>query len=171
MTPLKPLFVAGLMAAALPALAFAAPHGGGAAGGMPGSVSTVGSGAATTTPTGSAATGGTAGSAAIGGTSVSTEGLGATSTSPTGSDASLSVGGTASGGIRDKTSDRVKDRPNGSMVGIDRARASAGHGVWSRSVTRVRDKKDGDIVSRTRSAYHEPGAPPIKSTSTINTGQ
>jgi hypothetical protein len=166
MTSLKPIFLAGLMATAMPALALAASHGA-----APGSVSTVGSGAATTTPTGSAATGGTGGSAATGGTSVSTEGLGATSTSPSGTDASLSVGGSAAGGIRDKTSDQVKDRPNGSMVGVDRARASAGHGVWSRSATRVRDKKNGDVVSRTTSAYHEPGGPPVKSTSTINTGQ
>ena len=169
MRPLKPLFLAGLMAAGLPALAFAAAHGGGSA--VPGSVSTVGSGAAATTPGGSSATGGTAGSAAVGGTAVSTAGVGATSTGPAGTDASLSVGGTASGGIRDKTSDRIKDRPNGSIVGVDRARASAGHGTWSRSVTRVRDKKDGDVISRTRSAYHEPGAPPVKSSSTIDSGQ
>jgi hypothetical protein len=167
MTPsLKPLFLAGLLAAGLPALAFA--RAGGAASVSPGSVSTLGSGAATTGPAGSSATGG---SAAVGGTSVSTEGLGATTTGPTGTDASLSVGGTASGGIRDKTNERVKDRPNGSIVGIDRARASAGHGVWSRSATRVRDKKNGQVVSRTRSAYHEPGAPPVKSTSTIDSGQ
>ena len=56
-------------------------------------------------------------------------------------------------------------------MGVERARASAGGGVWSRSVTRVRDKKDGEIVSRTRSAYHEPGGPPVKSTSTIDVPQ
>jgi len=168
----KSLFLAGLMATTMPAMAFAA-HGGmsaAPASSSPGSVSTVGSGAAATSPTGSAATGGTAGSAAVGGTSVSTEGLGATSAGPTGTNASLGVAGTASGGIRDKASDRIKERPNGSMSGVDRARASAGHGVWSRSDTRVRDKKNGDIVSRTRSAYHEPGGPPVTSTSTIDTG-
>ena len=55
------------------------------------------------------------------------------------------------------------------LHGMSKAQAQDG-GTWSHSMTQVRDHK-GDVTSRTRSMSHEPGGPPSKSTSTIDTGK
>ena len=55
------------------------------------------------------------------------------------------------------------------LHGLSKAQAQDG-GDWSHSMTHVRDQK-GEVTSTTRSMSHEPGGPPSKSTSTINTGQ
>jgi hypothetical protein len=116
----------------------------------------------------SSAAGGTGGSAAAGGTSASTLGLGATTTGPTGTNSAIGTGGSAAGGTRDTTQSRVNGNAD-NLHGMSKARAQD-RGDWSRSMTQVRDHK-GDVTSRTRSMSHEPGGPPSKSTSTIDTGQ
>jgi hypothetical protein len=113
------------------------------------------------------AAGGTAGSAAAGGTSASTLGLGATTTGPTGTNSAIGTGGSAAGGAKDATSSHVNGNAD-NLHGMSKARAQDG-GDWSHSMTQVRDHK-GDVTSRTRSMSHEPGGPPSKSTSTIETG-
>ena len=115
----------------------------------------------------SSAAGGTGGSAAVGGTSASTLGLGATTTGPTGTNSALGTGGSAAGGTKDMTSSHVNGNAN-NLHGMSKARAQEG-GDWSRSMTQTRDHK-GEVSSRTRSMSHEPGGPPSKSTSTIDTG-
>jgi hypothetical protein len=122
--------------------------------------------AAPATAPGSAA-GGTAGSAAAGGTSASTLGLGATTTGPNGTNSAIGTGGSAAGGTRDTTSSHINGNAE-NLHGMSKARAQDG-GDWSRSTTQVRDHK-GEVISRTRSMSHEPGGPPSKSTSTIDTG-
>jgi hypothetical protein len=117
---------------------------------------------------GTSAAGGTGGSAAAGGTSASTLGLGATTTGPTGTNSAIGTGGSAAGGTRDTTQSRVNGNAD-NLHGMSKARAQD-RGDWSRSMTQVRDHK-GDVTSRTRSMSHEPGGPPSKSTSTIDTGQ
>ena len=52
---------------------------------------------------------------------------------------------------------------------MSKARAQDG-GTWSDSKTRTKVHK-GEVTSRTKTMAHEPGGPPAKSTSTINTGR
>src|SRR3954462_2585106 len=133
------------------------------------SASTAGSGGASSGPSGSAATGGTAGSAAVGGTSASTLGTGGTSTSPSGTTSStIGSGGSAAGGTKDRSSTKIGGNDN-NLHGMSKARAQDG-GTWSDSKTKTKVHK-GEVTSRTKAMAHQPGGPPTKSTSTINTGQ
>ena len=133
------------------------------------SASTVGSGGASVGASGSAATGGTAGSGAAGGTSASTLGTGGTSTSPTGATSStIGSAGTAAGGTRDMSKTKINGNAN-NLHGHSMARAQDG-GTWSRSMTQTKVHK-GEVRSRTRTMAHQPGGPPVKSTTGINTGQ
>jgi hypothetical protein len=52
---------------------------------------------------------------------------------------------------------------------MSKARAQ-GCGTWSNFKTKTKVHK-GEVTSRTKSMAHEPGGPPAKSTSTINTGR
>ena len=124
--------------------------------------------AAPPAPAGSSAAGGTGGSAAAGGTSASTLGLGATTTGPSGTDSAIGTGGSAAGGAKDMTQSHVNGNAD-NLHGMSKAQAQDG-GDWSHSMTKVRDHK-GDVTSTTRSMSHEPGGPPSKSTSTIDTGR
>lgn len=117
---------------------------------------------------GSSAAGGTGGSAAAGGTSASTLGLGATTTGPSGTNSAVGVGGSAAGGAKDMTQSHINGNAD-NLHGMAKAHAQDG-GDWSHSMSKVRDHKS-DVTSTTRSMSHEPGGPPSKSTSTINTGQ
>lgn len=112
--------------------------------------------------TGGSATVGSGGSAAAGGTSASTLGLGATSTGPSGT--SSTVGGAGSAAAVDgkaTSSNKVVDNPN--ML-KDQAKAKAQDGgTWSKSKTDT-SVKSGDLSSTTKSMSHEPGGPPVKST-------
>jgi len=156
-TDLKTALLAGALSMAVTPLALAQ------------SASTVGSGGASVGAGGSAATGGTAGSGAAGGTSASTLGTGGTSTSPTGTTSStIGTGGTAAGGTRDMSKSKVNGNAN-NLHGHSIARAQDG-GTWSRSMTQTKVHK-GDVRSRTRTMAHQPGGPPVKSTTGINTGQ
>src|SRR2546423_12459689 len=133
------------------------------------SATTMGSGGASVGGGGSAATGGTAGSGAAGGTSASTLGTGGTSTTPTGTTSStIGSGGSATGGVRDTSRTRINGNAN-NLHGHSMARAQD-RGTWSRSMTQTKIHK-GDVRSRTRTMAHEPGGPPVKSTTGINTGQ
>lgn len=133
------------------------------------SATSVGSGGASVGAGGSAATGGTAGSASVGGTSASTLGTGGTSTSPTGTTSStIGSTGSAAGGTRDMSKTKINGNAN-NLHGHSMSRAQDG-GTWSRSMTQTKVHK-GDVRSRTRTMAHQPGGPPVKSTTGINTGQ
>ena len=124
------------------------------------SASTVGAGSST----GSSGTVGSGGSAAVGGTSASTLGLGGTSTGPAGT--SSTIGGAGSAATtegRATSSNKINENPN--ML-QDKARAKAQDGgTWSKSMTDTKIK-NGELDSRTKSMAHEPGGPPVKSTTT-----
>jgi len=148
MTPFKSMFIAGAMLLGAGSIALAQ------------SASTVGAGGSTP----GAASGGTGGSAAAGGTSASTLGLGATS----GGSSALGTGGSAAGGTRDTGSSKVHGNAN-NLNGMSKARAQD-KGTWSDSKTHTKIHK-GEVTSRTKSMAHEPGGPPVKSTTGVNTGK
>ena len=125
------------------------------------SASTVGAGSST----GSSGTVGTAGSGAAGGTSASTIGLGGTSTGPAGTSSTIGGGGSAavSDGGKATSSNKIHENPN--ML-QDQAKAKAQDGgTWSKSMTNTKIKQ-GELDSRTKTMAHEPGGPPVKSTTT-----
>lgn len=125
------------------------------------SASTVGAGSSS----GSSGTVGTGASAAAGGTSASTWGLGGTSTSPDGTSSSIGGGGSAATSHGGKATSSNKVNENKNML-QDQAKAKAREGgTWSKSMTNTRIK-DGELDSRTKSMAHEPGGPPVKSTTT-----
>jgi hypothetical protein len=152
---LKSLFLAGVLATGVSGLALAQ------------SASTIGSGGASTSPTGSSATGGTGGSAAAGGTSASTLGLGGTSRGENGTSSSIGSGGSAAGGTKDRSSTNIHGNKN-NLHGMSKARAQD-KGTWSDSKTKTKIHK-GEVSSRTKSMSHEPGGPPVKSTTGISSG-
>src|SRR3954463_504056 len=129
------------------------------------SATSVGSGGASVGAGGSAATGGTAGSGAAGGTSASTLGTGGTSTGPAGTSSTIGGGGSAatSDGGKATTSNKVHENPN-MLQDQAKARAQDG-GTWSKSMTNTKIK-EGELDSRTKSMAHQPGGPPVKSTTT-----
>ena len=144
-----PLIAAALTLTAASPLAFAQ------------SASTMGTGSAS----GGSGTVGTAGSGAAGGTSASTLGTGGTSTGPAGTSSTIGGGGSAatSDGGKATTSNKVHDNPN--ML-QDQAKAKAQDGgTWSKAMTDTKIK-EGELDSRTKSMAHEPGSPPVKSTTT-----
>jgi len=122
------------------------------------SASTIGAGSSS----GGSATVGSGGSGAAGGTSATTLGTGGTSTGPAGSAAT--IGGGASAATPEgkaSTSNKIQENPN--ML-QDKARAKAQDGgTWSKSDTRTRIT-DEEATSRTRTMSHQPGGPPVKST-------
>ena len=125
------------------------------------SASTVGAGSST----GSSGTVGTAGSAAAGGTSASTLGLGGTSTGPAGTSSTIGGAGSAATSDGGKATSSNKVIENDNML-KDQAKAKAQDGgTWSKSMTNTKIK-EGELDSRTRSMAHEPGGPPVKSTTT-----
>ena len=156
MRAMKTIFLAGTLVLGAGSLALAQ------------SASTVGAGSTSNTPTSSSATGGTGGSAAAGGTSASTLGVGGTSTGAGGTSSSLGTGGSAAGGTRDTSSTRLNGNAN-NMNGMSKARAQD-KGTWSDSKTHTKIHK-GEVSSRTKTMAHEPGGPPVKSTTGINTGK
>jgi hypothetical protein len=112
------------------------------------------------------ATGGTGGAAAVGGTSASTLGVGAAS----GDSSSLGVGGSAAGGSQQKVNGNVSGGGNsGNLNGHVNAKAQDG-GTWSKSKTHTK-VHNGEVSSRTKTMAHEPGGPPVKSTTGMSTGQ
>jgi hypothetical protein len=155
MTELKTLFLAGVLVTGVSSFALAQSAG------------TVGSGAASSGPAGASATGGTGGSAAAGGTSASTLGVGGTSTDESGTGSSLGSAGSAAGGARDRSSTKIHGNGN-NLHGMSKARAQD-KGTWSDSKTKTKIHK-GEVRSRTKSMAHEPGGPPVKSTTGISSG-
>jgi len=125
------------------------------------SASTVGAGGAS----GGSGTVGSGGSAAAGGTSASTLGLGATSTGPDGTSSTIGGGGSAAVSDGGKATSSNKIHGNDNML-HDQAKAKAQDGgTFSKSMTNTKIK-DGELDSRTKSMAHEPGGPPVKSTTT-----
>jgi hypothetical protein len=155
MTALKSLFLAGVLATGVGSLALAQ------------SASTIGSGGSSTTPDSSSATGGTGGSAAAGGTSASTLGIGGTSTGENGTSSSLGSAGSAAGGTKERGSTKIHGNKN-NLHGMSKTRAQD-KGTWSDSKTKTKIHK-GEVRSRTKSMAHEPGGPPVKSTTGISAG-
>jgi len=115
------------------------------------SASTVGAGSSTD----SSGTVGSGGSAAAGGTS----------TGPAGTSSSIGGAGSAatSDGGTATSSNKVHENPN-MLQDQAKARAQDG-GTWSKSMTNTKIK-EGELDSRTKSMAHEPGGPPVKSTTT-----
>lgn len=149
--PLKSLFFASVLTVGVSGVAVAQ------------SASTLGSGGAS----GGSATGASGGSAAAGGTSASTLGAGATSTGPSGTSSSLGTGGSAAGGAKDRSSTKLHGNAN-NLHGMSKARAQD-KGTWSDSKTKTKIHK-GEVDTRTKSMAHEPGGPPVKSTTGISSG-
>jgi hypothetical protein len=152
---IRTLLLAGVFAAGVASFALAQ------------SASTIGSGAASTTPTGSSATGGTAGSAAVGGTSASTIGAGGTSTGSDGTSSSIGGAGSAAGGTKDTSSTKIGGNDK-NLHEMSKARAQDG-GTWSDSKTKTKIHK-GEVSSTTKSMAHQPGGPPVKSTTGVSSG-
>ncbi len=111
------------------------------------------------------ATGGTGGSAAAGGTSAST--LGArrrpAAARPRSAPAAAPPAARATA-----SSTKLHGNAN-TMNGMSKARAQD-KGTWSNSKTHTKIHK-GEVSSRTKTMAHEPGGPPVKSTTGINTGK
>ena len=103
---------------------------------------------------------GSAGTAAVDGNSASTLGAGAVSKSPNGDAAALGMGASAAG---DNTKSRAAVHGNNNLNGNAMARAGDG-GTWAKSHTVCHDRDDS-VACRSKSMAHEPGGPPVKSTS------
>ena len=103
---------------------------------------------------------GSAGTAAVGGNSASTLGAGAVSNSPSGDAAALGMGASAAG---NNTKTRAGVHGNNNLNGNAMASARDG-GTFARSHTVCHDRSDS-VNCRTKSMAHEPGGPPVKSTS------
>jgi PAB1-binding protein PBP1 len=108
---------------------------------------------------GSAAAG-SAGTAAVGGNSASTLGAGAVSKSPGGDTSALGMGASAGG---DNTKTRAGVHGNNNLNGNAMAMAHEG-GDMAKSHTVCHDRSDS-VDCRTKTMAHEPGGPPVKSTS------
>jgi len=108
---------------------------------------------------GSAAAG-SAGTASVGGNSASTVGAGAVSNSPRTDASALGVGASAAG---DNTKTRAAVHGNNNLNGNAMAMAHEG-GTMAKSHTVCHDGSDA-VSCRTKSMAHEPGGPPVKSTS------
>jgi hypothetical protein len=106
------------------------------------------------------ATAGSAGTAAVGGNSASTLGAGAVSNSPSGDAAAMGVGASAAG---DNTKSRAAVHGNNNLNGNAMAMAHDG-GTMAKSHTVCHDRSDS-VECRTKTMEHEPGGPPVKSTS------
>jgi hypothetical protein len=94
-------------------------------------------------------------------------GIGGTSTGENGTSSSLGSGGSAAGGSKQKSSTRINGGEN-NLHGMSKARAQD-KGTWSKSKTKTKIHK-GEVNSRTKSMAHEPGGPPVKSTTGISAG-
>ncbi len=110
----------------------------------------------------------TVGSAAAGGTSASTLGTGGTSTGSSGTSSTIGSAGSAAGGTSDRSSTHINGNDN-NLHGMSKARAQD-KGTWSDSKTRTKVHK-GEVSSTTKSMSHEPGGPPVKSTTGVSSGQ
>jgi len=108
---------------------------------------------------GSAAAG-SAGTAAVGGNSASTLGAGAVSNSPKDDASALGMGASAAG---DNAKTRAGVHGNNNLNGNAMAMAHDG-GDMAKSHTVCHDRSDS-VDCRTKTMAHEPGGPPVKSTS------
>ena len=117
------------------------------------------------------ATGGTAGSAAAGGTSASTLGTGGTSTGPAGTGSSIGAGGSAAA-VDGKAQSRTNVNNGGGSTLNANAKAQAHDGgTFSKSHTKTQVKAGEQVTSRTKTMAHQPGSAPVKSRTSVTTGQ
>ena len=158
--------VAALLVSGIAAAGFAQGNSAGAAGtaargGM--SASTLGTGAASQTPSGMRGVVGSGGSAAAGGTSSSSLGLGAESAAPGGASSAMATGGSAAAPDGHTMSRSGVHGSGNAMNGQSMDQAHLPGGTWSKSHT-VTHLHHGTLSSRTKSMAHEPGGPPVQST-------
>ena len=113
-----------------------------------------------------AATGGTAGSAAVGGTSASSLGTGGTS----GGSSTIGAGASAAGGQHQNVNSNVSNGGNSGNLNAHAKGEAMDQGTFSKSMTHTKVHK-GEVSSRTKTMAHEPGGPPVKSTTGISTKQ
>jgi hypothetical protein len=113
-----------------------------------------------------AATGGTGGSAAVGGTAASSLGTGGTS----GGSSTIGAGASAAGGSHQNVNSNVSNGGNSGNLNAHAKGQAMDKGTFSKSMTHTKVHK-GDVSSRTKTMAHEPGGPPVKSTTGINTKQ
>ena len=106
------------------------------------------------------ATAGSGGTAAVGGNSASTLGAGAVSNGANGNAAAMGMGASAAG---DNAKTRAGVHGNNNLNGNAMAMAHDG-GDMAKSHTVCHDKSDS-VDCRTKTMAHEPGGPPVKSTS------
>jgi hypothetical protein len=117
------------------------------------------------------ASGGTGGSAAVGGTSASTLGTGGTSTGPAGTGSSIAAGGSAAA-VDGKAQSRTNvNEGNGPVLNANTKAQAHDGGTFSKSQTKTQVKAGEEVSSRTKTMTHEPGSAPIKSTTSMTTGQ
>ena len=100
--------------------------------------------------------------------SASTLGAGGSSSTPSSSSAVGGTGGSAAGGTSDRSMSKVHGNGN-NLHGMSKERAQ-NKGTWSDSKTHTKIHK-GEVTSRTKSMAHEPGGPPVKSTTGLSTGK
>jgi hypothetical protein len=105
------------------------------------------------------ATAGSAGTATVGGNSASTVGAGAVSNSPNGDASALGMGASAAG---DNTRPRAGVHGNNNLNGNAMAMAHD-RGDMAKSHTVCHNRNDS-VNCRTKTMAHEPGGPPVKST-------
>jgi len=105
------------------------------------------------------AAGGSAGTASVGGNSASTLGAGAVSNGANGNSSALGMGSSAAG---DNAKTRAGVHGNNNLNGNAMAMAHDG-GDMAKSHTVCHDRSDS-VECRTKTMAHEPGGPPVKST-------
>jgi hypothetical protein len=134
------------------------------AGALTASLASLGFAQTTTQP--GAATGGTAGSAAVGGTSASSLGTGGTS----GGSSTIGAGASAAGGEHQNVNSNVSNGGNSGNLNAHAKGQAMDQGTFSKSMTHTKVHK-GEVSSRTKTMAHEPGGPPVKSTTGMSTKQ
>ena len=106
---------------------------------------------------------GSGGSAAGHGGSASTIGSGGASVSPGSASGTVGSGGSAAAPSGHTMSKSGVHGGGNALSGQSMDQAHDLGGVWSKSHTQTHVRR-GDLTSRTKSMAHEPGGPPVKST-------
>jgi hypothetical protein len=127
------------------------------------SASSVGSGGASVNDGSASGTIGSGGSAAAGGTSASGVSSGGTSTDESGTGSSVGAGGSAAA-TDGKTMSKSKVNENPNMLQGQTMQKAQDGGTWSKVKSKSKVRPGEELDTRTKSMSHEPGGPPVKST-------
>jgi hypothetical protein len=127
------------------------------------SASSVGSGGTSSDDESTSGTIGSGGSAASGGTSASGVSTGGTSTDESGTGSSVGAGGSAAT-TDGKTMSKSKVNENPNMLQGQTMQKAQDGGTWSKVKSKSKVRPGEDLDTRTKSMSHEPGGPPVKST-------